>query len=248
MAHNFETSTDAIRWAHDTAKTCLDLCQDLYKYWTDKEWEKVYYIIGWNKYNIPPLTGDEWGKASSIICNDYLHGDTEARSILRFKVAEYKYAITGDEYSEQYQEISKRVWELEPPPFYVWDDYYIEEFPDEENKENEKIAYNNAKWLIAATQQLRLFYSEISTFMRDPDDLQTDYKTMPRTHRIAAVWGLFDKLGLSRTKDRTKLAAFVEAVTGGNIEARPKDTVSYKRPTKDAKEAVSEWLKKIGVE
>ncbi|MFR5442165.1 hypothetical protein [Alistipes sp.] len=44
--------------------------------------------------------------------------------------------------------------------------------------------------------------------------------------------------------DKTNLAAFVEAVTGGNIECKPKDTVSYKEPEKTAKEAADEWLKK----
>lgn len=74
------------------------------------------------------------------------------------------------------------------------------------------------------------------------------YKTIPRTHRIAAVWGLIDKLKLRSSMDKTILAAFVEAVTGGNIESRPKDTVSYKEPEATAKEAAAELLKKIGVE
>lgn len=74
------------------------------------------------------------------------------------------------------------------------------------------------------------------------------YKKMPRTHRIAAVWGLIDHLKLKQSVDKTRLAAFVEAVTGGNIDARPQDTVSYKTPTKDAQEAAAELLKKIGIE
>lgn len=73
-------------------------------------------------------------------------------------------------------------------------------------------------------------------------------KELPRTYRIAAVWGLIDKLGLAKSKDRTILAAFVEAVTGGNIEARPQDTVAYKKPEQSAKTAAAEWLKKIGIE
>lgn len=73
-------------------------------------------------------------------------------------------------------------------------------------------------------------------------------KSIPRTHRIAAVWGLIDRLGLRKTKDKTTLAAFVEAVTGGNIEARPQDTVAYKKTEQSAKEAAAEWLKKIGIE
>ena len=73
-------------------------------------------------------------------------------------------------------------------------------------------------------------------------------KELPRTYRIAAVWGLIDKLGLAKSKDRTILAAFVEAVTGGNIEARPQDTVAYKKPEQSAKTVAAEWLKKIGIE
>lgn len=72
-------------------------------------------------------------------------------------------------------------------------------------------------------------------------------KTIPRTHRIAAVWGVINKLNLQAHMDKTNLAAFVEAVTGGNIECKPKDTVAYKEPEKTAKEAADEWLKKIGV-
>lgn len=74
------------------------------------------------------------------------------------------------------------------------------------------------------------------------------YKDLPRTYRIAAVWGLIDRLGLKKTNDKTTLAAFVEAVTGGNIEARPQDTVAYKKTEQSAKEAAAEWLKKIGIE
>lgn len=73
-------------------------------------------------------------------------------------------------------------------------------------------------------------------------------KSIPRTHRIAAVWGLIDRLGLRKTKDKTTLAAFVEAVTGGNIEARPQDTVAYKKTEQSAEKAAAEWLKKIDIE
>ena len=59
--------------------------------------------------------------------------------------------------------------------------------------------------------------------------------------------GVINKLNLQAHMDKTNLAAFVEAVTGGNIECKPKDTVSYKEPEKTAKEAADEWLKKIGV-
>ena len=70
----------------------------------------------------------------------------------------------------------------------------------------------------------------------------------PRTHRIAAVKELIRKSGLCRSVDDTRISAFVEAVTGGNIEARPQDTVSYKTPTKEAQKNATEWLKKIGIE
>lgn len=73
-------------------------------------------------------------------------------------------------------------------------------------------------------------------------------KTMPITYRRATVWALLNKLGVSKNKDRTKIASFVEAVTGGNIEAQPKDTGSYKVPTKNAQNAATELLKKIDIE
>lgn len=74
------------------------------------------------------------------------------------------------------------------------------------------------------------------------------YETMPSTHRRAAVMALIDKSGLCKNIDRTKKAAFVEAVTGGNINANPKDSVSYKKPEQKAIDAASELLKTIGIE
>lgn len=74
------------------------------------------------------------------------------------------------------------------------------------------------------------------------------YKTLPRTHRIAAVKELIRKSGLCRNVDDTRISAFVEAVTGGNIEAKGENTQSYKTPTQNAKNAAVEWLKKIGIE
>lgn len=82
----------------------------------------------------------------------------------------------------------------------------------------------------------------------DATNLTPRYRTTPRTYRIATIWGLIDKLGLRKTVDKTKLAVFIEAVTGGNIEIKGKDTVSYKEPTEDAKKAAAELLKKIGIE
>lgn len=79
-------------------------------------------------------------------------------------------------------------------------------------------------------------------------DNDKKYKTLPRTHRIAAIKELIRKSGLCRNIDDTKISAFVEAVTGGNIEAQAKNTQSYKTPTKEAQNAAAEWLRKIGIE
>ncbi|WP_147337790.1 hypothetical protein [Alistipes indistinctus] len=74
------------------------------------------------------------------------------------------------------------------------------------------------------------------------------YETMPSTHRRATVMALIDKSGLCKNIDKTKKAAFVEAVTGGNIKANPKDTVSYRKPEQKAIDAATELLKTIGIE
>lgn len=81
-----------------------------------------------------------------------------------------------------------------------------------------------------------------------PIDNDKKYKTLPRTYRIAAVKELIRKSGLCRDIDDTKISAFVEAVTGGNIEAKGENTQSYKTPTQNAKNAAAEWLRKIGIE
>ena len=100
-------------------------------------------------------------------------------------------------------------------------------------------------------KELLLFHNVLKRYEQNNSNDELDknckYKTLPRTHRIAAVWGVINKLNLQAHMDKTNLAAFVEAVTGGNIECKPKDTVSYKEPEKTAKEAADEWLKKIGV-
>lgn len=92
------------------------------------------------------------------------------------------------------------------------------------------------------------FTKELVNKTQQDDNNNKKYTSLPRTHRIAAVWGLIDKLGLRRSKDKTTLAAFVEAVTGGNIDAQPQDTVSYKKLESSAQEAAAKWLKKIGIE
>lgn len=73
------------------------------------------------------------------------------------------------------------------------------------------------------------------------------YKTLPSTYRRAAVMELINKSGLCKNIDKTRKAKFIEAVVGGNINANPKDTVSYKKPTKEAQEEAKKLLKGIGV-
>lgn len=96
----------------------------------------------------------------------------------------------------------------------------------------------------------RIGYFPFEALMRtgEAEAVEPKYKTIPRTHRIAAVWGLIDKLQLRASQDKTTLAAFVEAVTGGNIEIKPKDALAYKEPEPPAKAAAVELLKKIGIE
>lgn len=91
-----------------------------------------------------------------------------------------------------------------------------------------------------------LFKELVDTIPESDNDKK--YKTLPRTHRIAAIKELIRKSGLCRNIDDTKISAFVEAVTGGNIEAQAKNTQSYKTPTKEAQNAAAEWLRKIGIE
>ncbi|MBR3703068.1 MAG: hypothetical protein IKM12_05930 [Alistipes sp.] len=73
------------------------------------------------------------------------------------------------------------------------------------------------------------------------------YVTLKPTHRRAVVKMLLTSTGVAKNIDKTKIAAFVEAVTGGNIEAEPKDSMSYKEPTKPAKEEAKKWLSSIGI-
>ena len=252
MTYNFETSADAIRWVHDTAIFCISESGCLCSYWLPEKYGSIYDVDTdlYDIYDDPaPMAGDEWEKAISAIWRDYVNADNKTRNTMRVNIYQYRDVILSDEYKRRLYDIDKKCF---PKPGILGSTIVQANEMAPEEYRNKKVmdefCIEQCKCLMDATDQLRLFFKVISKFIPDPDDLQTDYKTMPRTHRIAAVWGLFDKLGLSRTKDRTKLAAFVEAVTGGNIEARPQDTVSYKSPTKDAKEAVSEWLKKIGME
>ena len=73
------------------------------------------------------------------------------------------------------------------------------------------------------------------------------YKKIPRTHAIAALKILLTKLNVYKKTDKTVVAEFIEAVTGGNITKKGKDTMSYKKPEKTALLAAKELLGKIGV-
>lgn len=76
---------------------------------------------------------------------------------------------------------------------------------------------------------------------------QAKYKTLERTHRIAILKILLDYTGVSKNIDKTKIAGFVEAVTGGNIEVKPQDSISYKKPTKQANGVAVEWLERLNI-
>lgn len=99
--------------------------------------------------------------------------------------------------------------------------------------------------IVAISQKLNYDNTRKEEYLRSSEE---KYETMPSTHRRAAVMALIDKSGLCKNIDRTKKAAFVEAVTGGNINAKPKDSVSYKRPEQKAIDAAAELLKTIGIE
>ena len=79
------------------------------------------------------------------------------------------------------------------------------------------------------------------------NDRHKQYNTFPRTHAITAVNILLEKLGVYKNTDKVKIAEFVEAVTGGNINAEGKNTASYKPPTKDAEVAAKDLLGKINL-
>lgn len=97
--------------------------------------------------------------------------------------------------------------------------------------------------------------NDLAEFLRlgsrkeDNDDDGDDGKPqrLPRTHRIEAVKLLIQHTGVGKDLDRTQIASFVEAVTGGNISAKPKDTESYKSHSKDAEASAKKWLAKIGI-
>lgn len=85
---------------------------------------------------------------------------------------------------------------------------------------------------------------DLFTIRKQPEK----YQTIPRTHRIEAVKLLLKHMGIVKEIDRTQIAYFVEAVTGGNINVKPKNTESYKSHSKEAEASAKELLKGIGIE
>lgn len=101
--------------------------------------------------------------------------------------------------------------------------------------------------IMTTGENRRYYFTEETTNKITQEESPIQYTTLPRTYRIAAVKSLIDKSGLCKNIDKTRIAEFVEAVTGGNIETKGKDTVSYKKPTADAIARAEELLKKIGI-
>lgn len=145
--------------------------------------------------------------------------------------------ITPEEAEEYKKMLSAVVFDLDE--FYYWVRRYCQEWG------------NDIKELLKVCDPEGHIYEESHKYYEGCVPQQQEelpkYKQLERSHRIAAVKELLDYTGVSKGIDKTKIAAFVEAVTGGNIEAKPKDSVSYKEPTKQAKEAAAVWLDKIGI-
>lgn len=95
--------------------------------------------------------------------------------------------------------------------------------------------------------------SDLTEFLRDSHRRKEDdndngkFKKADRIDCIVAVKFLLEKAGVKGI-DRTRLASFVEAVTGGNIATAPKNTYTYKYyNTKDTSGGI-ELLRTIGIE
>lgn len=95
------------------------------------------------------------------------------------------------------------------------------------------------------TSSMYEYFEYIEEAQRKEDTKK--YKSLPRTHRIAALRMLLDYMGVSKSIDKTKIAVFVEAITGGNIEVKGKDSASYKNLTKEAKAVAKKYLSEIGI-
>ena len=140
--------------------------------------------------------------------------------------------------AEEYRKILSTIV-IDLDEFYYWVRRYCQEWG------------NDIKEILKVCDSEGYIYEELHKYyegcLPQRQEGQPKYKQLERSHRIAAVKMLLDSTGVSKGIDKTKIAAFVEAVTGGNIEAKPQDTISYKSPTNPAKEAAAVWLAKIGV-
>lgn len=93
------------------------------------------------------------------------------------------------------------------------------------------------------------FASEVDLMFSSPEvnPNEKTYKRLERTHAIAAIDILLQRLKVYATTDKTKIAEFIEAVTGGNINVKGKDTMSYKSSSMQAVEAAKKLLEKINL-
>lgn len=93
------------------------------------------------------------------------------------------------------------------------------------------------------------FASEVDLMFSSPEvnPNEKTYKRLERTHAIATVDILLQKLKVYSNTDKTKIAEFLEAVTGGNVSVKGKDTTSYKPSSKLAIEAAEKLLEKINL-
>ena len=92
--------------------------------------------------------------------------------------------------------------------------------------------------------------NDLAEFLRLGDkecDESDKIKRVPRIDRIVAVKLLLEKAGV-RGIDRTRLASFVEAVTGGNSATAPKDTYTYRYYNAKDTSGGIELLRTIGIE
>ena len=71
------------------------------------------------------------------------------------------------------------------------------------------------------------------------------YDTLPITQRRKAVWELIGKVPDFKSTDETRLAQLVEAVAGGNITVKAKDTSSYKQDIKSARYGDGKLIEKL---
>ena len=95
--------------------------------------------------------------------------------------------------------------------------------------------------------------NDLVAFLMDGERREADesdngkFKRVPHIDRIVAVKLLLEKAGVKGI-DRTRLASFVEAVTGGNPATAPKNSYAYRNyNTKNESKAI-ELLRTIGIE